>query len=447
MRPLIVPLPLALLLTAALTAPAGAARILTVPVDYATIDEALDHARVGDEVVLTSGTYLETQLRMRPGVILRGETGDPADVILDGQGVGPILFCLDIEERIGVHGITFRNGAGATGGAVDLRLRRGMDMSACVFEGNSSASQGGALSVIQVNDMDTENCIFTDLVFRDNTAELDGGGAVVVFAPVLFQNCEFLNNHCGRDGGGLFVPSHNTVLLECLFQENRADADGGAFDGNGRCRIELCTFRDNHADQSGGAVQIAESITDCVFEGNSAGGAGGAVLLAAESTRSEFVGNEAGLFGGAIASLNVGLDCLFRGNHAAYAGGAVSGARQLARCVFEDNSAAKGGALELNIGPNDFEDCEFRNNSALLEGGAVYAWGYVDVSTFLRCRFTANTAPAGPAGVYPAGQTCLLSCSLTDLADWEAEDLAVDDDECNVANESMGFGQLKRAYR
>jgi len=445
-RPLHRLLPVVALVSIVLAAPA-AAEVIHVPGDQPTIDDALDRARVGDEIVLAPGIYTESLLRMRPGVTLRGATGDPADVVLDGQGVGPILFNQDIEERIGIHGITFRNGSGAGGGAVDLGLRRGADISHCVFENNSSASQGGALSVIQVNDMDTENCIFTDLVFRNNTADLDGGGALVIFAPVLFQNCEFLDNSCGRDGGGLFIPSYNTVVLECLFEGNRADADGGAFDGNGRCRIELSTFRDNHADQSGGAIQIAENISDCLFEGNSAGGAGGAVLLTSETNRTEYIGNESGLFGGAIASLGTGKDCLFRGNTANYAGGAVSGPRQLERCVFEDNSAAQGGALELNIGPNDFDDCEFRNNSALLEGGAVYAWGYVDLTTFTRCRFTGNTAPLGPAGTYPADQACLLACSLTETGDWVAESLEVDDSECNVANETMSFGRLKRAYR
>jgi len=440
-RPLILLLPA---LAAALPAVAGE---LHVPSDQPTIAAALARARVGDEVILASGTYTETLLLMRPGVTLRSASGDPADVILDGQGAGPILFCNDIEERIAVRGLTFRNGAGAGGGAVDLRLRRGVDITDCVFENNSSASQGGALSVVQVHDMDTENCIFRNLVFRDNTAALDGGAAYVLFAPVLFQGCEFRDNSSGRDGGGLFVPSLNTVILQCDFTGNRADADGGAFDGNGRCRISESTFIGNHADQSGGAVQIVENVSDCRFVGNTCGGAGGAVLLADETSRTEYIDNHAGLFGGAIGGLGVGRDCLFEGNTAGYAGGAVSGPRQLARCVFRGNSAPQGGALEVNSGPNAYLDCEFENNSALLEGGAIYAWGFVMTTEVVNCGFRGNTAPSGPDGVYPDAFTCVLECSGTDPSLWVGGDLVVDDSACQVANEAMTFSDLKRSYR
>jgi len=60
-----------------------------VPGDIPTIQAGLQAAVAGDTVLVAAGTYYEHDLTMNPsGIILRGETGLPEDVIIDAQGLG-----------------------------------------------------------------------------------------------------------------------------------------------------------------------------------------------------------------------------------------------------------------------------------------------------------------------------------------------------------------------
>jgi len=418
-----------------------------VPADFPTIAEALAAADRFDVVVLAPGTYTETHLLLPNGVSLRGASGNPADVVCDGQGDGPIFESLNGRERVAFHGMTFRNCVGVNGGAISLAIRQGADIIDCVFEDNTASEQGGAVYILQISAPDNQSATIVNCDFERNESGLDGGAVFALFAPLLVENCRLQNNAAGRDGGAIFAPSRLTVIVACDFIANTAEADGGAFDGNGRCRISGSTFLDNSAVWGGGAVQIAENLIDCLFRGNSSGTAGGAVLLVGEATNCEFIDNHAGLFGGAIASLGFGFGCLFEGNTAVDAGGALSGPRNLESCTFRNNVAGVGGAIEITTGPNSIIDCEFDGNRATDSGGAVYGWGFVDTTLFQTCRFIANEAPIAPTGRYPDNYMVLLECCETNTVDWLASWLEIDDTECNVANQNMSFGGLKRIFR
>ena len=56
-----------------------------VPQDQPTIAAGLAAAAAGDSVVIACGTYHERELRLRRGVTVRGETGDPSGTIIDSD--------------------------------------------------------------------------------------------------------------------------------------------------------------------------------------------------------------------------------------------------------------------------------------------------------------------------------------------------------------------------
>lgn len=122
----------ALVLTSAdLGAPALAA-ILEVPADYVDIASALAAAVAGDEVVVAAGTYQEHDLILPSGVALRGATGNPADVVIDGERAGRCVYGAALDATTRLAALTLANGlptlgatphnswgAGEYGGGID----------------------------------------------------------------------------------------------------------------------------------------------------------------------------------------------------------------------------------------------------------------------------------------------------------------------------------------
>jgi hypothetical protein len=92
--------------------------------DVATIQDAIDAAAPGDEIVLGMGTFLGPRNRdltfQGKNLTLRSQGGDPAACIIDAAGQTRGLSITQGETAVLVQGITIRNGFGAWGGGVNL---------------------------------------------------------------------------------------------------------------------------------------------------------------------------------------------------------------------------------------------------------------------------------------------------------------------------------------
>ena len=102
-------------------------RVLKVPGDYPTIQEALDAAREGDAVLVSAGTYHEAVVISTKGIVLRGT--DRNNVVIDGDDQrenGVLVQADDVAvenltiKRFTVNGLLFSKayldeGVGATG--------------------------------------------------------------------------------------------------------------------------------------------------------------------------------------------------------------------------------------------------------------------------------------------------------------------------------------------
>jgi parallel beta-helix repeat protein len=83
---------------------------ITVPDDYPTIQEAINHAKDGDTIVVKAGTYHE-HVTVNKTVSLLGE--DKATTIIDGNGKGVVYVNNDY---VHISGFTIKN-AGSRGGS------------------------------------------------------------------------------------------------------------------------------------------------------------------------------------------------------------------------------------------------------------------------------------------------------------------------------------------
>lgn len=358
------------------------------------IQDAVDEASTGDEIVVTNGVY-QTGSRQFPAsagtnrvlasktVTVRSVNGSWVTVIRGEPGVR----CAYLAEGAVLVGFTLTQGDSREGGGV-----YGGTLSNCVLRANTAVNGGGAAS-----------SRLMDCLMISNTAT-DGGGAW----NCELVRCELIENQAS-EGGGFWGPPcagndgrgpsgcpppttcdsggcglQPGVARECTFVGNVALEGGGAYGG----WLRDCTLMRNLAQPDGtsamggrGGGVTSSHLSGCILRNNradSGGGAFGAILLSCGLT-----GNSAfGSFGGG-ASMAWLSGCTLTGNSAAIGGGGVYSST-LENCVLMANEAFQGGGAW----GGSLSQCTVVANVASSEGGGVWS----------ECRW----GPSGPLGSHVA---------------------------------------------
>jgi len=204
---------------------------LIVPDDYPTVAEAVANASVTTGVAVRPGHH---ELR---DVVVGGETitlfglGNPEEIILDGQGAGPV-FTVDGGGGLTLAHVTVTGGIGnQQGGGVHCENAQSLALHDVIVYANRNKSghdigRGGGIHC------DLSDVTIHDSWILDNVA-LEGGG-VFVGGPqseddpdmvVDIERTVFAGNRADTDGGGLlvfgggpqYIDVHNSV-----FMDNRA---------------------------------------------------------------------------------------------------------------------------------------------------------------------------------------------------------------------------------
>ena len=395
----------------ALALPAAAAT-LHVPADFADLQDALNAAAAGDTVLIAAGTHsrdlqpvpteaVQTRYIVPVPVVLAGATGNPEDVVLDGQDHGRVVTCVAGLDGLVVRDLTIAGGNtwfyGPTDGAGAGLSCRSSDvvLDNCIFRDNVTGWKnegGGAGTYLEGGTALVRGC-----VYRDNRAieggSGDSGGLKLAGVTGEVVDCVFSGNLAASAGGMAVawgpggIPGDVTVL-RCRFEGNTATAFGGGATVWQWCtaRFEQCLFLGNAAEGlSGGALRVGDAdvtVQSCRFEGNTAGTEGGAVYAA--------------YWSGPVATLDL-LDCTLVDNIAGTAGGAIH----------------------------------------LLAGATLYGWN---------TDFAGNTAPSGADLSVLAGGDATLACCLTSPARWDGV-VVLDNDACAVPTDDASWGGVKALFR
>jgi hypothetical protein len=392
----------------------GAAEII-VPTQM-PLSVALQSSMNGDTITLlpTGSPYQQF-----PGfsfankrLTIRGATGNPADVVIDGAA-------LDIVLRI--------SGAGAGGSVLeDLTIRNGRSATA-------AESTGAGIHITGAN-ITIRNC-----VIRDNlivAADGNGAGIYATASSVTIEDCLFQSNRIDSatgDGGAIYLNGGNHVLRRNTFLNNgvspaialAAGSIGGAFyaDG-GSAVITRCRFEGNRASE-GGAMGVSGSMTmtidACEFVTNSARNGGGFYITSAAGgavpilRNCLFRGNSSNVNDSAVFTNKGALitNCTFSANSTT--GSFVIGGSPAVRTVVLDNSIIWGNTTGTGIMPPTIQAVVRRNIfQAAYAGGTGSGFNQVIDPLFVNPASDFQLAPTSPA--IDAGDSNLYNGPFDDLA-------------------------------
>ncbi len=268
---------------------AAAARADTINVEPGdSIQDAIDIAVDGDEIVVAPATYTETIDLLGKAITVRS-SGGPLVTTINGQEAGSVVTATSGEgpdtvlQGFTITGGTgdptpgFTVGGGMTIGAADPTVRT------CVFLDNTADVGGGIFVGAGGVPM------IIDCLFVGNQA-LGGGGLLGDLASPKVLSCQFIGN-TGSSGGGMFLGRGAPLIVDCTFFENTAQLffGGGLLNANGNATVVNCLFARNSANQGGGMANAAGTgvlnLVNCTFTENTATTAGGGMSNSGSAIR------------------------------------------------------------------------------------------------------------------------------------------------------------------
>jgi len=271
-----------------------------VPEDYPTIQQAIDAAKDGDDVIVSPGSYKENIDFKGKDITVRSI--DPEDgivvktTIIDGGEKGSVVTFQSGETREArLVGFTITNGSGS-----EIAV---FDEETIIIAGGGILITGGAFPTIEGNTIGRNHSqagggiavfsgtspIIVGNTINNNDGDFGGGGIIVGedSSPIIQENT--IKDNVGEYGGGIDVIADSSVqIVGNSFSGNRADYGGGIEIQSSSAMIEKNSLSDNQARFYGGAIFVgvdaSSTIQGNTIENNTSGDYGGGVYVTNEST-------------------------------------------------------------------------------------------------------------------------------------------------------------------
>jgi len=277
-------------------------RALSVPQDYPTIQQAINNAQTGDEILVHEGFYQENINFTGKNLILRSLNPlDPCCVtqtVIDGNQLSSCITLNSYEDKTSViAGFTIQNGFGHAldkefGGGIYIADYAGATIIFNHIRNNVVTRYGGGI--------DTRHHTDTVIMYNDiefNHAYNAGGGIHVgAQAKCLIKHNSIHDNktNFARQGGGIYVYNWSDVsILKNDIFNNYSSSGGGIYEWKGVGEISRNNIWNNYATAIGGGIAIHSTylepfsivnINNNLIEGNCTSGRGGGIFLLQGST-------------------------------------------------------------------------------------------------------------------------------------------------------------------
>ena len=336
--------------------------IIHVPEDYSTIQEAINSAAHGDEIIVATGEYIENINLNGKNIILRSidplDNSIVLDTIINGNRLGSVVkFSGSENSGCVLEGFTITKGNAQYGGGIfgngtNAIIRNNQ------ISNNTVVMAGGGIS--NCNGLIEKNIIISNNV---NDDYYYGGGGLYGCNGMIKENI-IANNISNNDGGGLYN-CHGTVM-DCTISGNYAFADGG---GLAYCNAGINgndIINNRTQGQGGGMTWCPGDIENNLISSNSSY-AGAGIDHAAGTIRNNVISyNKASRSGGGM-QFAPGLieNNIIKGNEAFL--------------IDNDHYYGLGGALYRVFGT--IQNNLIVNNAAYLCGGLFDCTGKIQNNT------------------------------------------------------------------
>jgi hypothetical protein len=265
--------------------------------DFPTIQDAVNAALEGDEILLENGRFAGPGNRdivfVGKDLVLRSLNGAPACTLDSGGSPGDphraLRFSWGETPATRVDGITIIGGyvSGAFpqngGGGILVTTSSSPTIVNCIFDGNIAGFQGFGAGLLAYDDCDVT---IADCIFRNGDSGWYAGGFTLrLNSDGIVDRCLVIDNHSIHGGGGISITNSDALVTDCIFVRNVTDeVDGGGVlvKAGARPIFTRCVFAGNRASYGGGIGlgNLPEvTMIECLFEGNIATVAGGAIDL------------------------------------------------------------------------------------------------------------------------------------------------------------------------
>lgn len=234
-----------------MVAPLRAATI-NVPIDQPTIQDGINATIDGDTVLVAAGAYF-THIVISNSIVLKSVSGPQTTLIVQDDPGWNIIYIGGTNNTSVIDGFTVRDAIYAS--AVYIHAFHSPTFRNCIFHGNETPLDGGA--IVAKSDED-----------------------------IIIENCVFYDNVAGRRGGAIFCQECvDFTIRSSVFYENVAAEGGGAVANylGSFWSIEHNIFYSNAGlDLYPGAIYLQSTpyidILNNTFVGNSATGWWGSAL-------------------------------------------------------------------------------------------------------------------------------------------------------------------------
>lgn len=374
-------------------------RELHVPVDYPTIQAAINAANDWDTIIVAPGTYTENLDFLGKNITVTSE--DPEDpnvvqnTIIDGGANGSVVTFRSQETAVAVlAGFTIKNGFAGSGGGIQVIERSQPTIAHNIISGNSAYVGGGIncwnsapniISNTVAGNTAGAGCgihaghsclaVIRDNVITENSSpDAFGGGILVKFASPVVENNIITGNTAGRGmGGGIFLGYSSSSIFSNTIIQNVTDPG----------------CQEDSLEGSGGGI-ASDTFSSPIIEYNiiqeNCGGAhGGGVYLefGFAEVRNNVIENNVARCGGGIMS-------------ALYSFGLIE------NNTIQGNRGRFGGGINIGYATPIVYSNTISGNSALDEGGGIFVKG--DSSTSIKANsISENEAEMGGAIIIMEG--------------------------------------------